>query len=236
MREELVIALPQGKLGESVVAHFAQAGFEVPLPTAYEKSLYLKWPVRKDRHQPAVKVLWLKPRSIPSVMKASVAHLGFTGSDIWLNYNYSINARWADILPGLDLGWAGTWQIVLAARSYKDLVGSARIGYRQDLKIASDYLHIAQHDYPWAEVVDLQGSSEAVIPYCHAAFVVSSSGETLKRYKLNCIRSSVHDHFLTMTAQRVIHGNAGRAADRLLKSLPLYRPPDPVLDHPSNKR
>ena len=76
----LNIALPKGRLGESVYQLFAQAGF--PCPSLLEKSRKLTF----ENPDAGVRYFWVKPSDVAVYVERGAADIGVAGKDILLEY------------------------------------------------------------------------------------------------------------------------------------------------------
>ena len=77
----LNIALPKGRLGETVYDLFERAGFDCP--SIREKSRKLIF----ENEKTGVRFFWVKPSDVPIYVERGAADLGVAGKDIILEYN-----------------------------------------------------------------------------------------------------------------------------------------------------
>lgn len=80
MKQMLNIALPKGRLGESVYQLFAQVGF--PCPSLLEKSRKLTF----ENPDAGVRYFWVKPSDVAVYVERGAADIGVAGKDILLEY------------------------------------------------------------------------------------------------------------------------------------------------------
>ena len=76
----LNVALPKGRLGETVYELFAQAGF--PCPALLEKSRKLTF----ENPEAGVRYFWVKPSDVAVYVARGAADIGVAGKDILLEY------------------------------------------------------------------------------------------------------------------------------------------------------
>ena len=89
----LNIALPKGRLGESVYGLFANAGY--PCPALLEKSRKLTF----ENQQVGVRYFWVKPSDVAVYVERGAADIGVAGKDILLEYQPDVYE-----LADLDVG------------------------------------------------------------------------------------------------------------------------------------
>ncbi|MBR4864419.1 MAG: ATP phosphoribosyltransferase [Oscillospiraceae bacterium] len=76
----LNVALPKGRLGETVYELFAKAGF--PCPALLEKSRKLTF----ENREAGVRYFWVKPSDVAVYVARGAADIGVAGKDILLEY------------------------------------------------------------------------------------------------------------------------------------------------------
>ena len=76
----LNIALPKGRLGETVYGMFARAGFECPDLLKNSRKLIF------DNEAADVRYFWVKPSDVAIYVERGAADIGVAGKDILLEY------------------------------------------------------------------------------------------------------------------------------------------------------
>ena len=121
----LNIALPKGRLGESVYQLFADAGY--PCPALLEKSRKLTF----ENPEAGVRYFWVKPSDVAVYVERGAADIGVAGKDILLEYKPDVYE-----LADLDVG-----KCRMAVAGFPDAPVS------QTLRVATKFPNIAKAYY-----------------------------------------------------------------------------------------
>ena len=143
---ELVnIALPKGRLGETVYAMFEKAGFGCPgiLEVSTRKLVF-------ENAEAGVRYFWVKPSDVAIYVERGAADIGVAGSDILLEHT-------PEVYELCDLGVGVCRLAVAAPTEFHDERGAA-------LRVATKFVNIAKSYYGEKsreiDVIALNGSIE----------------------------------------------------------------------------
>ncbi len=140
----LNIALPKGRLGETVYDLFEQAGFDCP--SIREKSRKLIF----ENEKTGVRFFWVKPSDVQIYVERGAADLGVAGKDIILEYA-------PDVYELLDLGLGKCRMAVAAKKDFHD-------DNTKTLRVATKFPNVASTYYEGIgrdiDVIKLNGSIE----------------------------------------------------------------------------
>ena len=140
----LNIALPKGRLGETVYDLFERAGFECP--SIREKNRKLIF----ENEKTGVRYFWVKPSDVPIYVERGAADLGVAGKDIILEYA-------PDVYELLDLKLGKCRMAVAAKKDFHD-------DGTKTLRVATKFPNIASDYYEGIgreiELIKLNGSIE----------------------------------------------------------------------------
>ena len=140
----LNIALPKGRLGETVYDLFERAGFDCP--SIREKSRKLIF----ENEKTGVRFFWVKPSDVPIYVERGAADLGVAGKDIILEYA-------PDVYELLDLGLGKCRMAVAAKKDFHD-------ENLKTLRVATKFPNIASTYYEGIgrdiDIIKLNGSIE----------------------------------------------------------------------------
>ena len=140
----LNIALPKGRLGETVYDLFERAGFDCP--SIREKSRKLIF----ENEKTGVRFFWVKPSDVPIYVERGAADLGVAGKDIILEYA-------PDVYELLDLNLGKCRMAVAAKKDFHDEnVKTLRVATKFP-NIASTYYEGIGRDI---DIIKLNGSIE----------------------------------------------------------------------------
>ena len=140
----LNIALPKGRLGETVYDLFERAGFDCP--SIKEKSRKLIF----ENEKTGVRFFWVKPSDVPIYVERGAADLGVAGKDIILEYA-------PDVYELLDLKLGICRMAVAAKKDFHDEnVKTLRVATKFP-NIASSYYERIGRDI---DIIKLNGSIE----------------------------------------------------------------------------
>ncbi|MBR2782187.1 MAG: ATP phosphoribosyltransferase [Oscillospiraceae bacterium] len=144
LKNVLNIALPKGRLGESVYEMFAKAGFECP--SVLEKSRKLIF----ENDAGTLRYFWVKPSDVCAYVERGAADIGVAGKDILLEYE-------PDVYELLDLN-VGKCRMAVAGRE------GFRDDRRRTLRVATKFQHCARSYYASIgrdiDIIPLNGSIE----------------------------------------------------------------------------
>lgn len=166
LKQMLNIALPKGRLGESVYQLFAEAGF--PCPALLEKSRKLTF----ENPEARVRYFWVKPSDVAVYVERGAADIGVAGKDILLEYK-------PDIYELADLK-VGKCRMAVA--------GFPNVPDTQTLRVATKFPNIAKTYYASKgrdiDIIHLNGSIE-IAPILGLSDVIVDIVETGKTLKEN---------------------------------------------------
>lgn len=166
MKTMLNIALPKGRLGESVYQRFADAGF--PCPALLEKSRKLTF----ENAEAGVRYFWVKPSDVAVYVERGAADIGVAGKDILLEYRPDVYE-----LVDLDIG-----KCRMAVAGFPERTGN------QTLRVATKFPNIARNYYKSKgrdiDIIHLNGSIE-IAPILGLSDVIVDIVETGKTLKEN---------------------------------------------------
>lgn len=168
MKTMLNIALPKGRLGESVYQLFADAGF--PCPALLEKSRKLTF----ENPEAGVRYFWVKPSDVAVYVERGAADIGVAGKDILLEYQPDVYE-----LADLDVG-----KCRMAVAGFPEQYA----GVKRTLRVATKFPNIAKTYYASKgrdiDIIHLNGSIE-IAPILGLSDVIVDIVETGKTLKEN---------------------------------------------------
>lgn len=168
MKQMLNVALPKGRLGESVYQLFADAGF--PCPSLLEKSRKLTF----ENPDAGVRYFWVKPSDVAVYVERGAADIGVAGKDILLEYR-------PDVYELADLN-VGKCRMAVAGFP-ENPVNEAQL-----LRVATKFPNIAKEYYNSKgrdiDIIRLNGSIE-IAPILGLSDVIVDIVETGKTLKEN---------------------------------------------------
>ncbi len=140
----LNIALPKGRLGDSVYAMLDKAGFDCPAYNDINRELVI------ENRKKGLRYLLVKPGDVQVYVEHHAADVGIVGKDILLEEE-------PDVYELLDLGIGKCRMCVAAPRGYKE-------DRSRTLRVATKYVNVAKHYYSEKnrdiEIIYLRGSIE----------------------------------------------------------------------------
>jgi len=168
LKQMISVALPKGRLGESVYKLFAEIGYACP--EILENSRKLIFENEENR----VRYFWVKPSDVAIYVEHGAADVGIAGLDILLEQE-------PDVFELLDLG-LGKCRMAVAGKK------GALIGTDRTLKVATKFPNIAKNYYAEQsreiEIIKLNGSIE-LAPIVRLSDVIVDIVETGKTLKEN---------------------------------------------------
>ena len=191
----LNIALPKGRLGETVYDLFERAGFECP--SIKEKSRKLIF----ENEKTGVRYFWVKPSDVPIYVERGAADLGVAGKDIILEYA-------PDVYELLDLKLGKCRMAVAAKKDFHD-------DGTKTLRVATKFPNIASDYYEGIgreiELIKLNGSIE-LAPILGLSDVIVDIVETGTTLRENTLE--VKAEILPISARLIANKSSFRFADR----------------------
>ena len=182
MKTMLNIALPKGRLGESVYQLFADAGF--PCPALLEKSRKLTF----ENPEAGVRYFWVKPSDVAVYVERGAADIGVAGKDILLEYRPDVYE-----LADLDVG-----------KCRMAVAGFPGRPVSQTLRVATKFPNIAKTYYTAKgrdiDIIHLNGSIE-IAPILGLSDVIVDIVETGKTLKENGLE--VLDEIVPISARLI---------------------------------
>lgn len=168
MKQMLNIALPKGRLGESVYQLFADAGF--PCPSLLEKSRKLTF----ENPEAGVRYFWVKPSDVAVYVERGAADIGVAGKDILLEYRPDVYE-----LADLNVG-----KCRMAVAGFPENTANES----QLLRVATKFPNIAKEYYNSKgrdiDIIHLNGSIE-IAPILGLSDVIVDIVETGKTLQEN---------------------------------------------------
>lgn len=170
MSNMLNIALPKGRLGETVYTMFETAGF--PCPSLLDPGRKLIF----ENNDAGVRYFWVKPSDVAIYVERGAADLGVAGKDILLEYA-------PDVYELLDLGIGKCRMAVAAKKEFHDNLS-------RPLRVATKFSHIAKNYYASIgreiDIIHLNGSIEIapILGLSDVIVDIVETGSTLKENNL----------------------------------------------------
>ncbi len=138
------IALPKGRLGESVYALFEQAGYGCPAIREKNRKLIF------ENEEAGVSYFWVKPSDVAIYVERGAADLGVAGKDILLEYA-------PEVYELLDLDMGKCRMCVAGPADFRD-------DPSRPLRVATKFPNIARRHYSQKsreiDIIHLNGSIE----------------------------------------------------------------------------
>lgn len=168
MKQMIKVALPKGRLGESVYKLFDEIGYGCPEILENSRKLIF------ENEDKAVCYFWVKPSDVAIYVEHGAADVGIAGLDILLEQE-------PDVFELLDLG-LGKCRIAVAGKK------GALSGTGKTLRVATKFPNIAKQYYNEQsreiEIIKLNGSIE-LAPIVNLSDVIVDIVETGKTLKEN---------------------------------------------------
>ena len=169
------VALPKGRLGETVLDFFEKAGYVCPeIHTPSRKLVF---------EADGVRYFYVKPSDVSIYVERGVADIGVAGSDILLEYE-------PDVYELLDLGVGKCRMCVAAAKDFED-------DRSRPLKVATKFPNIASKYYSGIsrsiDIIKLHGSIELapILGLSDVIVDIVETGSTLRENGLEVKHSIV---------------------------------------------
>ena len=176
MQTTLNIALPKGRLGDTVYAMFAAAGFECPDILAENRKLVF------ENAALGLRYFWVKPSDVAVYVERGAADVGVAGKDILLEYA-------PDVYEMLDLKVGKCRMAVAAPAAFRD-------DPRRTLRVATKFTNIAAGYYASLgrdiDIIHLNGSVEIapILGLSDVIVDIVETGRTLRENHLE-VRETV---------------------------------------------
>ena len=200
MKNVLNIALPKGRLGESVYEMFAKAGFECP--SVLEKSRKLIF----ENDAGTLRYFWVKPSDVCAYVERGAADIGVAGKDILLEYE-------PDVYELLDLNVGKCRMAVAAPKGF-------RYNPERTLRVATKFPGIARSFYGEKnrdiDIINLHGSIE-LAPIVGLADVIVDIVETGKTLKENDLE--VIDTVVPISARLIVNKSGFRFKTKAIEAI-----------------
>lgn len=168
MKQTISVALPKGRLGESVYKLFAECGYACPEILEDSRKLIF------ENAENQVRYFWAKPSDVAIYVEHGAADVGIAGLDILLEQE-------PDVFELLDLG-LGKCRMAVAGKKG----ALSRTG--RTLRVATKFPNIAKNYYAEQsreiEIIKLNGSIE-LAPIVHLSDVIVDIVETGKTLREN---------------------------------------------------
>jgi len=173
----LNVALPKGRLGESVYGQFERAGFGCPALLEGGRKLIF------ESGENQVRYFWVKPSDVAIYVERGAADIGVAGKDILLEYK-------PEVYELLDLNIGKCRMAVAAPEGFREQPD-------RPLRVATKFSRIARDFYAGRgrdiDIIHLNGSIE-IAPLLGLSDVIVDiveTGTTLKENHLEVIETIV---------------------------------------------
>ena len=196
----LNIALPKGRLGETVYGMFAEAGY--PCPDILSDNRRLTF----DAPDAGVRYFWVKPSDIAIYVERGAADIGVAGKDILLEYS-------PDVYELLDLGVGRCRMCVAGPEDFCD-------DRSKTLRVATKFPEIARRYYAGEsreiDIIKLGGSIE-LAPLLGLSDVIVDIVETGKTLRENGL-APLYD-IVPISARLIVNRAASKFRDAQIKTI-----------------
>lgn len=200
----LNIALPKGRLGETVYDLFERAGFDCP--SIREKSRKLIF----ENEKTGVRFFWVKPSDVAIYVERGAADLGVAGKDIILEYS-------PDVYELLDLGLGKCRMAVAAKKDFHD-------DNTKTLRVATKFPNVASTYYEGIgrdiDVIKLNGSIELapILGLSDVIVDIVETGTTLRENDLE-VKAEIFPISARLIANkssfRFLSGEIGKITEKM---------------------
>ncbi len=173
----LNVALPKGRLGESVYDLFEKAGFGCPEMLEPNRRLIF------ENEENAVRYFWAKPSDVAIYVERGAADVGVAGKDILLEYS-------PDVYELLDLDMGKCRLCVAGPADFRDDLSHT-------LRVATKFPNIARRYYAAQsrpiDVIELNGSIELapIVGLSDVIVDIVETGKTLEENGLAPLKTIV---------------------------------------------
>lgn len=173
MAEMINIALPKGRLGDTVYDMFERAGFECPAIKKKNRKLIF------ENKEKALRYFWVKPSDVAIYVERGAADIGVVGKDILLEAK-------SDVYELLDLQVGKCRMAVAGPKGFK-------YDRERDLRVATKFTNVAREFYASTgsdiDIIHLNGSIELapILGLSDVIVDLVETGTTLKENNLEII-------------------------------------------------
>ncbi|MBQ9544997.1 MAG: ATP phosphoribosyltransferase [Clostridia bacterium] len=173
----LNIALPKGRLGETVYALFEKAGFECPSIKENNRKLIF------ENNKKDLRYFWVKPSDVAIYVERGAADVGVCGKDILLEYL-------PDVYELTDLGVGKCRMAVAAKKDFADDPSRTLRAATKFSRITKEYYASLGRD---VDVIHLNGSIELapILGLSDVIVDIVETGTTLKENDLHVVKEIV---------------------------------------------
>ena len=182
----LTVALPKGRLGNSVYKILESAGYSCPDMLSDSRKLVF------ENAEAGVRYLQVKPSDVPVYVERGAADVGIAGKDI-------LAENGAQVYELLDLGFGKCRMAVAAKRGFCDDTD-------RTLRVATKFVNIASRHYASKgrsiDIIPLHGSIELapIMGLSDVIVDIVESGKTLKENNLEVI-----EEFMPISARFIVN-------------------------------
>lgn len=182
----LTVALPKGRLGDSVYKILENAGYSCPEMNGESRKLVFE---NKDA---GVRYLQVKPSDVPVYVERGAADVGIAGKDVLVESG-------AKVYELLDLGFGKCRMAVAAEKGFTDDTD-------RTLRVATKFVNIASKHYAGKgrsiDIIPLHGSIELapIMGLSDVIVDIVESGKTLKENNLEVI-----EKFMPISARLIVN-------------------------------
>ncbi len=182
----LTVALPKGRLGNSVYKILESAGYSCPEMLSDSRKLVF------ENADAGVRYLQVKPSDVPVYVERGAADVGIAGKDI-------LAENGAQVYELLDLGFGKCRMAVAAKRGFCDDTD-------RTLRVATKFVNIASRHYAGKgrsiDIIPLHGSIELapIMGLSDVIVDIVESGKTLKENNLEVI-----EEFMPISARFIVN-------------------------------
>ena len=173
----LNVALPKGRLGETVYDMFEKAGLGCPAIRENSRKLIF------ENAEAGVRYFWVKPSDVAIYVERGAADVGVVGKDILLEYE-------PEIYELLDMNLGKCRMAVAAKKGFRD-------DPRRTLRVATKFTHIAKDYYASIgreiDIIHLNGSIELapILDLSDVIVDIVETGSTLRENDLEVVETIV---------------------------------------------
>ena len=175
LNDTISVALPKGRLGESVYERFNQIGYGCPEILENSRKLIFENPENRVRY------FWAKPSDVAIYVERGAADIGVAGLDILLEQE-------PDVYELLDLGLGKCRMAVAGKKGALSKTGKT-------LRVATKFPNIARKYYSEKsreiEIIKLNGSIELapIVRLSDVIVDIVETGTTLRENKLEVLET-----------------------------------------------
>lgn len=182
----LTVALPKGRLGDSVYKILENAGYSCPEMNGESRKLVF------ENRDAGVRYLQVKPSDVPVYVERGAADVGIAGKDVLVESG-------AKVYELLDLGFGKCRMAVAAEKGFTDDTD-------RTLRVATKFVNIASKHYAGRgrsiDIIPLHGSIELapIMGLSDVIVDIVESGKTLRENNLEVI-----EEFMPISARLIVN-------------------------------